>query len=278
MNATTPSLHDALAHADLLFGRAELETALQTRLPTAIEAPPLLRSPNSAKEIFLIRRTSRPGNPARLNGLVLAGLDIGRWLHASRNMNPDRRPMATIDLLELHNGQAPIWLGSTADSTLESPLANWSALPPLAVVRPLLAFGKTFALVARPTPDFMHLSMETSTWLLALVGLVLTASVAWMFGLFANRRENLARLLDERSRALARSMHHYSLLAKQNRVVTWELDTAGLYVDISDMCETVVGYRPEEMVGKMHFYDLCPEPDRDEFKREFDKSRGKKGK
>ena len=248
--------------------RAELETALQTRLPTAIEAPPLLRSPNGAKEIFLIRRTSRPGNPARLNGLVLAGLDIGRWLHASRNMNPDRRPMATIDLLELHNGQAPIWLGSTADSTLESPLANWSALPPLAVVRPLLAFGKTFALVARPTPDFMHLSMETSTWLLALVGLVLTASVAWMFGLFANRRENLARLLDERSRALARSMHHYSLLAKQNRVVTWELDTAGLYVDISDMCETVVGYRPEEMVGKMHFYDLCPEPDRDEFKRE----------
>ena len=28
MNATTPSLHDALAHADLLFGRAELETVI----------------------------------------------------------------------------------------------------------------------------------------------------------------------------------------------------------------------------------------------------------
>ncbi len=248
-------------------GTLALGFALQTRLPTAIEPIPILQSQYRGKVLCLVRRASRPGHPKRLNGLVVAGLNIQRWLNASLNMNPDRRPMATLDLLEMRHGLSPVWLGTTAQRAGKEPLLDLQPLPSGAIVRPLLTFGKTYAVVARPTAAFIRLQKST-VWLVALVGLILTGTSAWLLGFFANRRENLARLVNEQSRDLAASMHHYGLLAKQSRVITWELDIDGYYVDISDMAELILGYRPDEIIGKLHFYDLCPDEYREEFKRE----------
>src|SRR5205823_11168305 len=35
----------------------------------------------------------------------------------------------------------------------------------------------------------------------------------------------------------------------------WEVDAQGLYVYASPVVEQVLGYTPEEVVGRMHFYD-----------------------
>ncbi len=67
--------------------------------------------------------------------------------------------------------------------------------------------------------------------------------------------------------ALAAAVQRYDLLARHNRVISWELDAAGVYTYVSDMAAEILGYRPEEMVGRMHFYDLCPEETRAEFRR-----------
>lgn len=48
-------------------------------------------------------------------------------------------------------------------------------------------------------------------------------------------------------------------LAFQNRTITWEVDGNGLYTFISPVVKDVLGYEPEEITGKMHFYDLFPE-------------------
>jgi PAS domain S-box-containing protein len=40
-----------------------------------------------------------------------------------------------------------------------------------------------------------------------------------------------------------------------------------LYTYVSDMTEDVTGYRPEELVGRMHFYDLHPVTGREAFKQ-----------
>ncbi len=62
-------------------------------------------------------------------------------------------------------------------------------------------------------------------------------------------------------------------LAEQNRSVAWEMDDQGLYTYVSQVSERVFGYRPDELVGKKHFYDLHPEKGREAFReaafREF---------
>ncbi len=66
--------------------------------------------------------------------------------------------------------------------------------------------------------------------------------------------------------ALRLSAQRFDELAGQSRTYTWEVDADGLYTYVSHVVEPVLGYRPDELVGKMHFYDLHPGVGRDEFK------------
>ncbi len=75
--------------------------------------------------------------------------------------------------------------------------------------------------------------------------------------------------ITERKRALAAlqdSERRFTELARQSGIFTWEVDAQGLYTYVSEVSEAVLGYRPDELVGRMHFYDLHPESGREEFK------------
>ena len=55
-------------------------------------------------------------------------------------------------------------------------------------------------------------------------------------------------------------------LAEQSRTTHWEVDPEGLFTYVSDVSQATWGYRPDEVMGRMHFYDLHPEEGRDAFK------------
>jgi len=65
---------------------------------------------------------------------------------------------------------------------------------------------------------------------------------------------------------LRESESRYAQLAEQSLTVAWEVDAQGLYTYVSQVSETVWGYRPEELIGRKNFYDLHPESGREEFK------------
>lgn len=64
---------------------------------------------------------------------------------------------------------------------------------------------------------------------------------------------------------LIESEKRYSELAKQSRTFAWEVDDKGIYQYVSPVIEQVLGYKPEEIINKLYYYDLCPVSDREEF-------------
>ena len=66
---------------------------------------------------------------------------------------------------------------------------------------------------------------------------------------------------------LRQSTARIEQLAAENGVIHWEVDAQGRYTYVSNVAELVLGYRPDDLVGRRHFYDLHPESGREEFKQ-----------
>ncbi len=63
------------------------------------------------------------------------------------------------------------------------------------------------------------------------------------------------------------SRERFVQVAETSGEMIWEVGADGLYTYVSHICESLIGYRESELVGKLHFYDLHPEKGRDEFFR-----------
>ncbi len=77
--------------------------------------------------------------------------------------------------------------------------------------------------------------------------------------------------------ALQESNSRFDQLAEQSRTIVWEVDADGLYTYVSQVVEKVLGYRPDELVGKMHFYDLTSDTERESFMASAFEVFGQKG-
>lgn len=57
----------------------------------------------------------------------------------------------------------------------------------------------------------------------------------------------------------------YTKLSEHTQTMHWEVNPKGLYTYVSPNIKTLLGFTPEEIIGKLFFYDLCPLEDRDLF-------------
>lgn len=63
--------------------------------------------------------------------------------------------------------------------------------------------------------------------------------------------------------ALNENQRRYDQLGHQSRTFLWEVDSAGLFTYVSAAVQSVLGYQPDDLVGKLHYFDICPEQDRE---------------
>ena len=68
--------------------------------------------------------------------------------------------------------------------------------------------------------------------------------------------------------ALRESEERFAQSARQSRTVVWEIDPAGRFTYVGGAAEEVLGYRPEELVGRLHYYELHPREGREQFASE----------
>ena len=66
--------------------------------------------------------------------------------------------------------------------------------------------------------------------------------------------------------ALKTSEEQFKQVAEIANEWIWEVDTNGLYTYCSSAIKTILGYKPEEVVGKKHFYDFFIPDSKEEFK------------
>ena len=62
--------------------------------------------------------------------------------------------------------------------------------------------------------------------------------------------------------ALTKSMERFRQISEATEEFIWEVDPEGLYTHASPVVEALLGYTPEELVGRFHYYDLFPEAER----------------
>lgn len=72
---------------------------------------------------------------------------------------------------------------------------------------------------------------------------------------------------DDTREALRRSEERFAQVAESAGEFIWEVDADGLYLYASPAVEQILGYTPDELVGKMHTYDLLVPENREEVKR-----------
>ncbi|HPQ81159.1 MAG TPA: PAS domain S-box protein [bacterium] len=186
-------------------------------------------------------------------------------------------------ILRIHWGASPAigvdLLSIGGDGTC-SEVASWpkghdhagappdlSGADPMTAIFPLFAFGRAFAIVMHPGPAFVA-SFGVRLWIAAAaVGLLFTAVVALIVGSLGFRRRLLESEVEERTSELHETRERFAQMAELSREIIWEADSEGLYTYVSRACSSLLGYEPDEIVGKMHFYDLHPEDGREEFKR-----------
>jgi two-component system sensor histidine kinase/response regulator len=70
----------------------------------------------------------------------------------------------------------------------------------------------------------------------------------------------------EKEKALRESEERFKQVAQNAEEWIWEVDAQGMYTYSSPLVEKILGYKPEEIVGKKHFYDLFDPEDQEQLK------------
>ncbi|MEI6218842.1 MAG: PAS domain S-box protein, partial [bacterium] len=103
------------------------------------------------------------------------------------------------------------------------------------------------------------------SWILPLLialAVLIVLLVAWLSLVLARIHSNLS--LARKKAEAANDI--FNGLALVSRTVHWKVNADGLYTYVSPAASSVLGYRPEDLVGSKCFYDFHPEDGRRAFK------------
>ncbi len=142
---------------------------------------------------------------------------------------------------------------------------DYRGVPVVAALRTVSA--SPWHLVARIDRAELLAPLHAWLWQLGalLVGLLLSAGCGMGLTYVVMRRA--AGVIRRQQKSLHDIAERLTLLARQSRTVIWEVDDQGLYTYISPETGSLWGYHPDELVGRLHFYDLHPAAGRAAFKQ-----------
>ena len=103
-------------------------------------------------------------------------------------------------------------------------------------------------------------------WLVLSSGTIISLLLCGLVLSLLNTRATARQMAEQFTTELRTSDERFTQIVEQSATIAWEVDPQGLYTYVSQVSEPVLGYRPDELMGRMHFYDLHPESGREAFK------------
>ena len=125
------------------------------------------------------------------------------------------------------------------------------------------------------TVAILGMDMSATKWnstiyrnrLIPIILTILFMTVTVSVFLYSYRMLISNLIISSSEKALNQSKERFKQIAEQTREMIWEVDAGGLYTYVSKGAEFILGYKPEEIVGKMHLYDFHPEDESEKMKR-----------
>lgn len=255
---SSPKLRYGSAGFDSGSSPARLEAmriAMETGITTVSD--PVTVSSTTQSGMILYRPVYHQDGAFR--GFVVTAIDVDRTLNLYQQGHVVVSKPVLVDVYSVKAGESPRFLGSTDPSydPAVSPRAT-------RLIKPFFYGGKTLVFHYREGPDFSAPTPLPVAIITMAAGLAFAAIGSLIVGQFFRRRELLERLVGERTAALTESLERFDAVAGLSQEIIWETDTNGLYTYVSPIIIDILGFRPDEIIGKKHFYDLAPEDQRDE--------------
>lgn len=236
--------------------RAALEEAIQTGLVTGTEPIKLVHEPGGRNRI-LVFRAIRDGDRSRsLDGLVMAVLRPEYAVVRDGRLPGDAGSFdLAIDLVQLHSGQPAALLASSAKTSYAtSPLADTHS-----AVRPIFAFGNTYAAIARPGASSAFFNPLDAGSTVALTGLVVTLAIAFVIGFVSSQRERLEHQVRQRTAALRQSESLQRLIMDSLSAGVVIVDARTRVIEhVNPAAARLLGGPVEQIVGQVCHRFICP--------------------
>jgi PAS domain S-box-containing protein len=217
---------------------AAMQDAARTRLPTGTDAIALVQETGRQKGMLVYRPVFSSDDPARLSGFALAVLRMETLLKAAVE---DRSALMDLALLRPDATLVPL-------ASMRSP--GLRPASGLFATRIVFAFDKIFSITAWPTPAFLHLHPIRAGWLVALAGLLLTIAMADILSFALLRREELERVVFERTAELRESEVHLSATLRSIGDGVVAVDASGTVTSLNAAAETFTGWSTGQARGR----------------------------
>lgn len=178
-----------------------------------------------------------------------------------------------LSFYELQNNDQKMFFAGSSfhEKPEDNPWANYHTLNYLSkndsFVKyfPLLFFGRSFVIEARPSHSFYQSYPGQIFWRSVIVGFIMIVMISLTMAVIMKRKIALQRKLSLQSATLSSSQNkmqevnrHFDKIARQNNMVLWKINTDGLISFISDFAEEVIRMKPEEVMGKKFLWELLP--------------------
>ena len=239
-----------------------MDAAVKTRLMTASDPGRVwIGDGHWEKGITLYRPIFHPQDPRNLLGFVSAVIRVDALLWRTfAGDSAKSEEMIVADFYQLRRGE-PLLLASNDPLGLKSAIQNTSSFERSDVFRisaPIFAFGKVYALVARPAPRFHDRRLVSTSWRVTWAGLLITSMLSALVGILGNRRHLLEKEVESRTMALRESEESYRGLFNSIRQAIYILNDKGEFIDVNEGAQDLYGYSREEFMGKTPAFLSAP--------------------
>lgn len=218
--------------------RSALESAAQSKLPTATDAMDLAHLDKKTKGIYVYRAVFEKDVAQKVIGYVAALVHLDALLTP---VEPGTEALVNISMV---HGDG------TIEAIAETQKNAIPVDPRLSHMRPFFAFGKTFSISAMATNRFLSMFPIYAGWWTALVGLVLTAGVCCLQILVMQRRKELQMLVDERTYSLRKSEEHLAATLRSIDDGVIACDVHGRITSLNGVAEMLTGWKSTEAYGR----------------------------